>query len=92
MIHFKRVVSALVLLVAVLPLSATEQITPMRYVRDMVCEKGEVEVNEDLCIEGYVVSKPNGHNNDLNVQVAVRPCRQRLSVCVAGLRRRRTRD
>ena len=69
MIHFKRVVSALVLLVAVLPLSATEQITPMRYVRDMVCEKGEVEVNEDLCIEGYVVSKPNGHNNDLNVQV-----------------------
>ena len=67
--RIKSMFVALALLVVALPLSAAEQITPMRKVRDMANEAKVLEVTEDICIEGYMVSKPHGHNNDLNVQV-----------------------
>ena len=53
---------------AILPLLAVANTTPMRQVRDMAREKGVVVVDNNLCIEGYIISKPNGNNNDLNIQ------------------------
>lgn len=64
----KRILATLALLVAILPLSATEQMTSMRQVRDMVREAKVVEVEDDLRIEGFIISQPRGHNNDLNIQ------------------------
>ena len=65
-----RVVVALFAVIgATLSLSAAEKVTPMRQVRDMVRDAKVVEVGEELCIEGYIISKPHGHNNDLNIQV-----------------------
>lgn len=58
----------IVAVMTTLPLFAMANVTPMRQVRDMVREKRVVEVDNNLCIEGYIISKPRGNNNDLNEQ------------------------
>ena len=65
----KSFAMALALMVAILPLSAAEKVTPMREVRDMVREAKEVKVTEDILIEGYMIGKPYGQNNEMNVSV-----------------------
>ena len=65
----RSVVALLAVLGATWSLSAAENVTPMRQVRDMVRDAKVVEVSDNLCIEGYIISKPHGHNNDLNIQV-----------------------
>lgn len=64
----KRIVVALAMAVMVLPVVAAEKISSMREVREMVQRAGEMVVDRPLYIEGFVVSKPNGHNSDLNTQ------------------------
>ena len=63
-----KLLALLVAIVAVLPLSANP-ITSMREVRDMAQKAKSMVVEQELYIEGYVISKPYGHNNDLNPQV-----------------------
>jgi hypothetical protein len=65
----RGIVALLITMCAVLAAHAAEGVVPMRQVRDMVRDAKVVELTEELCIEGYVVSKPHGHNNDLNIQV-----------------------
>ncbi len=66
---FKRAMVVLVMLAITMPVFATETVVSMRQVRDMARDAKILEVNDNLCIEGYVISKPHGHNNDLNIQV-----------------------
>lgn len=65
---FRRAVTLCAALVAMVVASA-ETITPMRKVRDMAKEAKCLVVEQDILIEGYVVSKPGGANNDQNKQV-----------------------
>ena len=65
----KCLAMALALIAAVLPLSASESVTPMRKVRDMAREAKVVEVTEDILIEGYMIGQPYGQNNEMNVSV-----------------------
>lgn len=66
----KRIKQLLVVvaMVFVLPLSAA-QITPMREVRAMAQKAGSVTVEQELYIEGFIISKHNGRNNAMNEQV-----------------------
>ncbi len=67
---FRRICAMLVALVLFGAVGATERITSMREVRDMVARRGEaLVVEQDLLIEGFVVSKPYGYNNEMNAQV-----------------------
>ena len=68
MSRFKRLVIALLATMVVSPLSAAGVLS-MRELRDRVRELKELVINEELSIEGFVISKPHGHNNDLNIQV-----------------------
>ena len=65
----RGVVTMLVAMVATLSLSAAEPIVSMRQVRDMAKDAKIMEVGDDICIEGYAIGKPHGHNNDMNIQV-----------------------
>ena len=65
----KCLAMALALIAAVLPLSASESVTPMRQVRDMARKAKVVEVAEDILIEGYMIGQPYGQNNEMNVSV-----------------------
>ena len=65
----RRTISLLAILCVVCPLSAFGQITSMREVREMAKTAKTLVVEQELTIEGYVVSLPYGHNNDLNTQV-----------------------
>ena len=65
----KRVLTALAVIVTVLPLSAAEAVTPMREVRDMARKAKVVEVTEDILIEGYMIGQPYGQNNEMNISV-----------------------
>ena len=66
----KRIKQLLVVvaMVFVLPLSAA-QITPMREVRAMAQKAGSVTVEQELYIEGFIISKHNGRNNAMNEKV-----------------------
>lgn len=68
MSRFQKIVMMFVALVATTALSAAT-ITPMRKVRDMAKEAKTLVVENDILIEGYVVSKPGGANNDHNLQI-----------------------
>ena len=61
----KRLFLMITALCALLPLSAVE-ITPMREVRDMVQKAKTMTVDHDLYIEGFIISHPQGKNNELN--------------------------
>lgn len=65
----RGVILLVALLCMVVPLSAAEQITSMRDVREMAKQTHGMVVEQDIAIEGYVISKPHGHNNDLNIQL-----------------------
>lgn len=66
----RKIVAVVVAMCAICSLSAQERITSMREVRDMMARRGEaLVVEQDLRIEGYVVSKPKGYNNEMNAQV-----------------------
>ena len=64
---FRRVAVLAVAVVAMAAASAAT-ITPMREVRGMVAGKGTMSVEQELFIEGFIISKPYGHNNDMNRQ------------------------
>lgn len=57
-----------VALMLALPLSAAK-VTSMRDVRDMVQKAGSLTVEQDLYVEGFIISKVNGRNNEFNEQV-----------------------
>ena len=66
----RRFVAVVVALAAICSLSAAERILSMREVRDMMARRGvELLVEQNLLIEGYVVSQYNGSNNEMNVNV-----------------------
>ncbi len=65
----RRIVALLITMCTVLAAHAAEGVVPMRQVRDMVRDAKIVEVKDSLLVEGYVISQPRGHNNDLNIQV-----------------------
>lgn len=65
---FQKTVMMFVALVATATLSAAT-ITPMHKVRDMAKEAKNLVVEQELLIEGYIVSKPGGANNDHNQQI-----------------------
>ncbi len=68
-----RVVALLVaMLCVVAPFSAVGQSISMREVRDMAKSAKTLVVEQDLVIEGFVISKPGGANNDINVSVHFR--------------------
>lgn len=64
---FRTVVMTLAALAVAVVASATT-ITPMREVRNMLSKEKMLLVEQDLFIEGYIVSQPGGHNSDLNTQ------------------------
>lgn len=64
----KRAVVTIAALMATAVVSAVT-ITPMHEVRNMLKGEKSLLVEQELFIEGYIVSKPRGHNNDVNVQV-----------------------
>ena len=66
---YKMLFAVLAVFVLAMPVSADNVVVPMRQVRDMVRDANFLKVEDNLCIEGYVISKPHGHNNDLNIQV-----------------------
>ncbi len=68
-VNLKMAILLVAILCIVTPLSAIAQTTSMREVREMAKGAKTMVVEQDITIEGYVVSKPNGYNNDLNVQV-----------------------
>ena len=63
-----KLILLVVATIVVLPLSAAE-ITSMRVVRDMAQKSGTLVVEQELCIEGFIISKANGCNNEMNEQV-----------------------
>ena len=66
----KNIIALVVAMFAICSLSAAERITSMREVRDMMARRGEaLLVEQDLLIEGLVVSKHNGANNEMNLNV-----------------------
>lgn len=65
----KRVVTLLLALASFAVASAAEKITSMREVRDMAKSAKVLTVEDDINIEGFIVSKYNGRNNEMNVNV-----------------------
>ena len=66
----RRFVAVVVALTAICSLSAAERILSMREVSDMMARRGvDLLVEQNLLIEGYVVSQYNGSNNEMNVNV-----------------------
>ena len=66
----RKIVAVVVALMALCSLSAAERITSMREVRDMMARRGtSLLVEQNLLVEGYIVSKPKGANNEMNVNV-----------------------
>ncbi len=57
-----------VAMMVILPLSA-QSLTPMRSVRDMALKAGSLTVEQELYVEGFIISKHNGRNNEMNEQV-----------------------
>lgn len=68
--NFNRVLRATMLFVALfLSLSALAiEITPFDEVRALPGRGGSVKVEQDLFIEGFIISQPLGRNNELNSQ------------------------
>ena len=68
--NLRRFIAVLVALASLGVVSAAERITSMREVRDMMARRGEsLLVEQNLLIEGYVVSNPKGGNNEMNLNV-----------------------
>ena len=65
----KRVMIVLLAILIGVATAQAAEITPMRKVRDMAKEAKILVVEQDLLIEGFVVSKPGGANNDQNAQI-----------------------
>lgn len=66
--RLKWLLIALLIVATAVSATAAERITSMREVRDMLSKDKELLIEQDILIEGYIVSKPNGHNSDLNTQ------------------------
>lgn len=67
--NLRRFVAVLVALASLGALSAAEKITSMREVRDMAKSAQVMTVAEDLFVEGFIVSKYDGRNNEMNLNV-----------------------
>ena len=66
----RRIIAVVVAMFSLCAVSAAERITSMREVRDMMSRRGEaLLVEQDILIEGYIVSKHNGANNEMNLNV-----------------------
>ena len=66
-----RLLTIAVALMTLLP-SFAQTITPMREVRDMALKAGKLTVEQELYVEGYIISKVKGCNNEMNEQVHFR--------------------
>lgn len=67
----KRFYLVLVLIaMMVLPLSlSAAEVTSMRDVRGMAQKAGSLTIEKELYIEGFIISKVRGHNNEMNEQL-----------------------
>ena len=63
-----RLLTIAVALMAFMP-SFAWTITPMREVRDMAVKSATLTVEQDLYVEGFIISKAKGCNNEVNEQV-----------------------
>lgn len=63
-----RLLTIAVALMAFMP-SFAWTITPMREVRDMAVKSATLTVEQDLYVEGFIISKVKGCNNEVNEQV-----------------------
>lgn len=66
--RFQLLLIAVAMMVTPLSLSAVE-ITPMRDLRNMVQKVGSLTIEQDIYIEGFIISKVKGCNNEMNEQV-----------------------
>ena len=66
--RFCLVLVLIAMMVLPLPLSAAE-VTSMRDVRGMAQKAGSLTVEKELFVEGFIISKVRGHNNEMNEQL-----------------------
>ena len=67
--NLRRFVVVLVALASLGVVSAAEKISSMREVRDMAKSAQVLTVADDLYVEGFIVSKHDGRNNEMNLNV-----------------------
>ncbi len=67
--RIERVLALSLLLLLMTFTSRAESVVSMRDVRSMAKSAVTMDVEQEIYIEGYVVSKPYGHNNDMNTQI-----------------------